>query len=184
MAKLVDYDYYQSIKKVDKDIDIRQQVKDIIYGNDEKGEKPNSMWVVHRVLRRDERGRPIKSGTVDTASGQPDLLTYTGQITDISGYLFDDKLIRVSYQLSRVLFQDEDVIDAGLDMSKKVIFITTYDDRPLRQDEFIQIETDEAGTPVSPFKLIDRYVISNVYPMANDYGRIEYWLVLGERQEL
>ena len=75
------------------------------------------------------------------------------------------------------------MVNVGLTMSKKMVFLFTYEDRPRRSDELLTIEVNDYGTPRSPFKVMDRFYISNTYPMANDYGRVEFWMALGERME-
>lgn len=164
------------------DFDIRESIHNTIHGS--KNESPKGRWVVVQNLRRNANGDPIKSPFAFYNSQEGNHRLQDNASTTRTGYLCDEHWLRTIIIPSGRFALDEVQAPIGNLETNRIVFLVSGLDEhyPKQHDLIITPKIDIDGNILSPVTPDVIYVATLLYPKTLDNGRVEYYVIIAEKQ--
>lgn len=164
------------------DIDLRNEFASLLLGYN-GGAKIAQPFILRRMRRED--GELVPCSCVSETTKEPDR-DYVCTNCLGRGFLWDEELI-YGYRVVAASpgGSNAEVNSPALPVGRAYIpsmhFYFQYDASLTRDDRIVEIELDEEGVAVTPYNRIGTYEIMLVRAMRGTNGRIEFWVVNGQK---
>lgn len=165
-----------------QELDLRKELSNIIHGDSNHPEMiPHGVWVILRKLNRDSNGKPILGWEVDPVTKEPDMVLKSENVTK-TGHTYSDHVTKGYIFEFRLSTLSEKHTSPGVVNDKLRAVYLDYNAKPQLHDILIVPETYEDGNIISPIKIQDEYIITQVINQKLDGSRTEFYRCLLEFQ--
>jgi len=159
-----------------KEIDLRQELKDILYGS--ASLLPHGQLGLLRRMRKDDAGKLIPCPCVDPLTGEGDR-DYLCPVCLGESYLWDEEYItfyKTEVAGREVAFAGKEIKHQGGILNvKTILFYMEWFVNPTEHDRIIELELGLDGAPLNPIKRKQVNVITTAQDYRSDFGRVEYF---------
>lgn len=139
-----------------------------------------------RRTRRDVSGNLTRCGCFDSLFQEPDKDLFC-PICFSCWYLLDE--VSISYY--KTLEQSDSVnalknklIELGLLNTKIVVYYLRYSLDLTKEDKIIELQLNDAGSPITPYIRESIYKIGQIWPYRADNGKLEYYKVFAFEEKV
>jgi len=135
-----------------------------------------------RRMRLDDDGAKVPCPCVDVITKEPDKDRFC-PICYGEGFLWDEEDLDI-YRVVEDSGTNNALLEPGLINISVVVFYIRYDSDITRHDKIVQLVLDTEGDPVEPYQRRDVYRVGKAWDFRCDAGKLEYWKVFTQREDV
>lgn len=162
---------YGELNTIAQGIDLRQELKWILHGG--PGRNSKGHWVAYRRFNKCKTSNNWNRQTKEGIGGPA--YTYTDSPL---------KTRRVPIKFGGDMLKE---LKAGQLMENKYVYYFEWDVAPKRNDIIFELNIPGPmpdSINLNNYTYIEKYIIKNIHPFRLEQGRIEYWMVSVEYDEV